>query len=374
MMKRLNEILFMMSALLAAACGGQEDEPQVEEMKQPVAVSFSATTPAGMEGVTRTAAGSITGNAGLQGVSLGVSAALHGVHTYDSSNVSADFMWNQLVSYDDGSDAWTYSPLKTWPAGDGTWEGRPYLTFYAYAPYSQANGADKASKCITEFSGNNEQGDPWLTYQLGGTKADWKDHQVDLLYAFTKDQRNEGPYARVQFTFRHALATAGDKVTLTCGDLLKTRMATIAKAKAKELKLFIDSMTLSYSLVPKARLVLNSADSPNWQPINSGDATVERTVTVEPASPFQVASFTPPESYVQGDTSFTTDQGIFYIPIDVDGMEQTVRITIGYRVTLDGANYYSGSLSTTGTLTGQGMAGLSQGIRLNLGDNLPLFY
>ena len=362
-----------MSALLVVACGGQEDEPQVEEMKQPVAIGFSATTSASVEGVTRAAVGTIADDAALQDVPLGVFAALHGIHPYDSSNVAADFMWNQRVSYDEGSAAWTYSPLKMWPAGDGTEEGNPYVTFYAYAPYSLANGADKASKCITDFSGNNEQGDPWLIYQLGGTTSDWQDAQVDLLYAFTKDQQQNGPYARVPFIFRHALATAGDQVTLTCGDLLKTRMIAIATTQTKALKLLIDRMTLTYSLVPKARLVLNSTDSPNWQPINSGDATVTRTVSIEPASPFQVANVTSGGGYVPGASSFSTDQGIFYIPIDVDGVEQTVSIKVEYRVTLANADYYSGTLITTGTLTGQGMAGRSQGIRLNLGDNLPLF-
>lgn len=54
-----------------------------------------------------------------------------GVKDYmNSSNYTPNFMYNQKVSVDPGSDKWVYSPVKYWPNNPDA-----KLSFFAYAPY-----------------------------------------------------------------------------------------------------------------------------------------------------------------------------------------------------------------------------------------------
>lgn len=376
-MRKVSEYAVLLTAAIAlAACTDDRSESSVltdvTGQGQPVLFATAGQEPAA---ATRTAVGTITGDDGLRAAGFGVFAAHHGQVPYVSSNISANFMWNQEVGFDTSNSVWTYAPQKYWPGGDG--EHREYLSFFAYAPYTPADGQGSGdSRCITGFSGNSAPGDPWLTYQLGGTRDDWQSAQKDLLYAFLPDQQKGDPARRIGFTFRHALATAGDAVTMGCTEGLHDRLKSVALDAAKELRLYIDRLTLNYTLLRKGRLVLNSSETPNWQKIDSEDVTTRRVVTLEagdglPAEGFRVATVPADGSSVSpGDPEITTDQGIFYIPLDIAGVSQTVYVSAEYRVVLGGVDAYRGVVGTTVTL--DPAAGMNQNFSLTLNDNLPL--
>lgn len=272
----------------------------------------------------------------LRSDGFGVFACRTGKHPYVSSSISWNFMWNQQVTY--AATGWTYSPVKYWPNDMTGEEGDEYITFFAYAPYSKRDRSDKASRCIVDFSNNTEIGDAWLTYQLGGSENAWQNDQVDLLYAVAKDQkRPEKTGARIKFSFRHALAGAGDRVKVVCGELFQYRLRQLAAAAGADVTLTLDKVTLDYTLTRKGRLVLNNASEPNWQEIASDDPMVHRTLELEPGLLMATASATActVSNYEK------TDLGVFYIPMNPAGRKQQVEVTVSYSLSTG----YTGSVS-----------------------------
>lgn len=370
-------VVFTLMALLVllAACSSGDGTTGALPDGTGSAVVFTvsdSTTPS----ATRTAPGTETveggtGCASLRDDGFGVFACRTGLHPYVSSVITSDFMWNQRVGYNHGAGVWDYSPVVYWPAPvDGL---QPYVTFFAYAPYSAADGSDdNASRCIVDFSLPTEVGDPWLLYQLGGTReaggADgWQARQVDLLYDLQKDcQRGDaGTPVRVAFSFKHAMACAGDMLTVTCSDALQQALcAASTQAGGIPVTLTVDRLTVDYTLLRKGRLVLNGDSSPNWQAVASEDPTVSRTLSVSPARVVAsaVASSCSATDYV------LRDQGIFYIPVTSPGNPQWADITVGYTTSLG----YRGELSTRVQLTPLATAGGSHDFRIVLPGSLAI--
>jgi hypothetical protein len=355
--------------LLLAACAGDDaavapisDNPGADAKGSAICFNVddfyngtadkSATRAAGREDLSR-----------LRNDGFGVFACNTGLHPYVSSTISWNFMWNQPVSYT--SSGWSYNPVKHWPTGKGGEELDEYVTFFAYAPFSKADGSDKASRCIVDLSNATEVGDPWLTYQLGGSTDDWQSHQVDLLYAFCKDmKRPERTGERVKFSFRHALAGAGDQVKVSCQDLLQNRLVQLAANRGVTVKLTLDRVVLDYTLTRKGRLVLNNASEPNWQVIASEDPMVHRILELTPAQVLATAT----SSACTSTTYVNSDLGIFYIPMSPDGQAQQVDVTLYYSLSTG----YSGSISSELSLNTE-MASQNQNFELILSKNLPLY-
>lgn len=355
--------------LLLAACAGDDaavapisDNPGADAKGSAICFNVedfyngtadkSATRAAGREDLSR-----------LRNDGFGVFACRTGQHPYVSSTISWNFMWNQPVSYT--SSGWSYNPIKYWPTGKGGEELDEYVTFFAYGPFSKADGSDKASRCIVDFSNATEVGDPWLTYQLGGSTDDWQSHQVDLLYAFCKDmKRPEHTGERVKFSFRHALAGAGDQVKVSCQDLLQNRLVQLAANRGETVKLTLDRVVLDYTLTRKGRLVLNNASEPNWQVIASEDPMVHRILELTPAQVLATAT-----SSACTSTPYENNElGIFYIPMSPDGQVQQVEMTVYYSLSTG----YSGSISSELSLNTE-MASQNQNFELILSKNLPLY-
>ena len=295
---------------------------------------------------TRTAPGTMTldgtgGTESLKAKGFGVFACHTGLHPYVSTSQTQDFMYNQLVSYNTSNTVWDYSPVAYWPSTvDGLY---PYVTFFAYAPYAAnpGSGSSAAEQCIVDCMLPVESGDPWLVYQLGGSEeADgsdgWKASQVDLLYDFRPDCQQGATPERIEFGFRHALACAGDDITVTCSTDLQDRLKSLYGSSPVTLTL--QRVSLTYNLLRKGRLYLASTTSPRWETIASESPVVTRRLTFEPNQVIAMAS--------SATTCTLTDysesnQGIFYIPIADAGNPQWVEITVDY----------STNQGTTGTLT-----------------------
>lgn len=272
---------------------------------------------------------------------FGVFACYTEMHKYNDSSVHPDFMYNEHVWWDDSR--WIYTYIKYWPNGEGTVTGVTgeiphYVSFMAYAPYSDNDGADIGANppgyCIYSYSAQHELGNPWLTYRL--IPQEFLAQQVDLLYAdplLDQYKPNDPVGDSLLFEFRHALACVGDKATILCSKSLKNRInASVEDGATVEVKL--TAFTITYRLTEKGRLILwnGGNDAPaNWQVIYSESAMTERTVDMlEGMTPEQKLVY---DSADPDHTSLNiTDRGVFYIPIEFKGYEQTAEIRITYQV------------------------------------------
>ena len=319
--------------LLFTGCSAS-DEAQGTPAATGSALVFSVTEG---EGTTRGAATrapqatmTLDGTAGtvsLKDKGFGVFACHTGAHPYVSTTTTANLMYNQLVSYDDGEGVWQYAPLVYWP--HGTTGDKDYVSFFAYAPHST-----QAADCIVDMSRDDETGDPWLLYQLGGNElpdgpAGWKACQVDLLYDFQRDQqKSDNPSTRVGLNFKHALAAIGDRITVTCDESVATRLKGVYEDSP--VVLTVTQITLDYLLTRKGRLVLNGTTQPNWQAVDSEDAKVHRTLTFTPNLAMVQATSASDSSITPFDSG--EGHGIFYIPIESGSAKQQVTITAQYTI------------------------------------------
>ncbi len=322
---------------------------------------------------TRTPVGTIDDVSGLYTDGFGVFACHTGLHTYVSSDITSNFMYNQKVTFDNSTAHWTYEPLKYWPNGETENGDEEYISFFAYGPHSKADGSDNASNSIVEFIDPREKGDPWLVYQLGGSEYSWKDNQVDLVYAVVKDRQKRGngsPYIgehnRVALDFHHALSAANDELTITCAVSLKDRFVT--EAGGSSLTLTLDRLVLDYSLLRKAKLVLNDAETPNWQSVSSEDPIVHRFIDLTPSEVIGTVT----SGAWTGDDYYKSDLGIFYIPLNIPGNEQSVEVTAYYTVACGDNLTYTGSVSRAIDLNVANMFGKTNDMKVVL-NSLPGF-
>jgi len=366
-----------MGSLLLGGCAAiDEDTSDCASALQQESSADVITFGLSDDASTRTPSGTISDVSGLYTDGFGVFACHTGLHTYAASDITSNFMYNQKVTYDNGTAHWTYEPLKYWPNGETADGDEEYVSFFGYGPYSKADGSDKASRCITSMIDSREMGDPWIVYQLGGTPDDWKDDQVDLVYGFVKDRQKKTNASQatayhhesnyVAFDFRHALAGAYDGLTVTCATSLQDRLKTEAGTSTVTLRL--NRLVLDYTLLRKARLVLNDAETPNWQSISSEDAMVHRYNDLPPDAVIGTAT-----SAAWTPTDYTTsDLGIFYIPLSVPGREQTVDVTAHYTVACGDNLSYTGSVTRNIPLTVANMPGKVNDMKVVL-NSLPGF-
>ena len=375
-MNRINDVALLaalvVSVVLLTGCTADSDSVQGAD-KQGTgasAIAFAASTDA-ERSATRTAQGTITldgagSTVSLQSQGFGVFACHTGLHPYISTSTTTNLLYNQLVSYDALSNAWTYAPQVYWPNSSA---GVPeYATFFAYAPHS-----DNAAHCIVDMSRYDDKGDPWILYQLGGTKqadgADgWKAKQVDLLYDFLKDKmRGATLSTKVKFDFKHALACVGDRIVVSCHESITDRLRGVYTNSTVEFT--VTSITIDYLLTRKGRLVLNNNTQPNWQAVDSEDAKVHRTLTFTPNQVLARAT----SSLNATSTTFDSGDGhgIFYIPIESGNTKQQATITAQYTITSgDPAQVVEeGSVSTVVDLSF--VSNANQGRNLNITLRIP---
>lgn len=350
-------ILYITVGLLLTGCTAGNDEWLPAATGDGEAIAFGASM---TEMGSRRAANETETTAALQTVGgFGVFGCYTGQHRYADSNVTSDFMYNQQVTSLDGGTTWSYEPVKYWLNGEGesssgTGATVHYVSFFAYAPYSNQRTDNAAGYTIPTFSLQHEVGNPWLTYRLHNDVA----QQVDLLYAVPLMNRiKPGSDQKLQFTFRHALACAGDQVRLTMADELRTMYKTRIDANPThtEVVVTLTGVTVRYQLTEKARLVLWTGSEPNWQPIISENALTTRSVSLEPTDSYSL----PYELYRYDGTTETiaadwqdAGHGVYYIPLHIDGSPQTAEVTLAYDVvtTISGTPMTVHKTSTT-TLT-----------------------
>jgi hypothetical protein len=354
-------LILMTAAALVAACSNDADEAENGYVPSDNAIAFDASAD---DGQTR-APGQINSDANLRGTSFGVFGSYTGALKYENTTVSPDFMYNEKVTYDNGSGKWSYRPVKYWPN-----DSREYVSFFAYAPYEATPTDD--GRCIIDMSKLSDLGDPWINYRMAADPWSASNPQVDLLYgvnatnnsSWLDQQKPSDPVNdKVLFTFHHALSCIGEKITIKCSQAL----VDLIDGYVTSIK--ITNVTINYkNLTTKARLVLRCEGSANWKEIISGELTTTRTYTKDlTASPIEFASsnFTTEQTISEGD-------GLFYIPLRIAGTDAAqAEVTITYTVTNNANQAYSGTASTSFELD-MNMEGQKQGIALQLTKNLDL--
>jgi len=358
MMKRY--LILMTAATLVAACSNDADEVESGYVPSDNAIAFDASTD---DELTTRASGEINDNTTLQATSIGVFGSYTGALKYENTTVSPDFMYNEKVTYESGK--WTYRPVKYWPN-----DSREYVSFFAYAPYVE--NPQSNTEGIIDMSKLYDLGDPWVNYRIAADPWSTTSPQVDLLYGqqelteggnttykpWLDQQKPTDPVnGKMKFTFRHALACIGDKITIKCTDALADLIADYGTITISQVKIDYKDLTT------KGRLVLKSEGEANWKEIISGEITTTRTYTKDVTIAFSSSS-TSEQTISEGD-------GLFYIPLRVAGMERaSAEVTITYTVN-NGVSTYSGTSSTSFELD-MNQEGKKQGIALQLTETLDL--
>ncbi len=356
-MKMKRYLILMTAATLVAACSNDTDEVENGYVPSNNAIAFDASTD---DGLTTRATGEINNQTALQAVSFGVFGSYTGALKYENTTVSSDFMYNQEVKYSGG---WTYRPVKYWPN-----DSREYVSFFAYAPFVENPLSN--TEGIIDMSKLYDLGDPWVNYRLAADPWSADKPQVDLLYGqqeqvsdnvktyipWLDQQKPTDPVgSKMTFTFRHALACIGDRITIKCSNALATLITGYATINITQVKIEYKNLTT------KGRLVLKCEDEANWKEIISGEITTTRTYTKDVDITFPS---TTEEIISEGD-------GLFYIPLRIAGTEAaTAEVTITYTVN-NGVSTHSGTASTTFELD-MNLEGKKQGIALQLTESLDL--
>ena len=352
-------LILMTAAALVAGCSNDADEVGSGYVPSNNAIAFDANTD---DGLTTRASGQINSDADLQGTSFGVFGSYTGALRYENTTVSPDFMYNQEVKYSGGS--WSYRPVKYWPN-----DSREYVSFFAYAPFVE--NPQTNTEGIIDMSKLSDLGDPWVNYRIAADPWSTTNPQVDLLYGqqeltvggnttytpWLDQQKPTDPAnGRMKFTFRHALACIGDKITIKCTDALADLIAGYGTITISQVKIDYKNLTT------KGRLILKSEDEANWKEIISGEITTTRTYTKDVDITFPSVTT----------ATISEDEGLFYIPLRVAGMDRaTAEVTITYTVKNNANSEYTGTSSTTFELD-MNMEGKKQGIALQITKDLDL--
>lgn len=323
--------LFLLALLAGQACA--EVEPQQEELTP---IVFSAVVSGEMPA---TKAEGMTDESGLKAAGFGVFGCYTGLHRYSESDVNSSFMYNQKVKWVSGDSRWEYEPVKYWPNGEGeattaTGENPHYVSFFAYAPYS--NGSNP---CIPSCILEQEKGNPWILYRLSENPAD----QVDLLYAQPLlDQTKPKTGSKLEFTFKHALACVGDTVN-------------ISGPTSADFEIRLKEVKIDYTLTSKARLVLWNRGTANWSALQSEDVVTTRSFTL-----LSGGNASLPASF-QG-------KGVFCIPAEVPGYPQKATIHVTYVVNYTNASLPSVERSSSSELLLKGL--VQEGKKLDININM----
>lgn len=218
-----------LTALTVTSCSNDDVVMQSPEVNK--AIEFG--TYVGRDAVSRGSVHTLETLAGTGNPGFGVFAYYTDEGDYVAASAAAsegnaattaspcNFMYNQQVTgtsstTGEGDDAvttysWTYSPIKYWPN-----DPNAKLTFFAYAPYDDADDTDNDNgydnikfNALADMKGN-----PVITFKVNNTVK----NQTDLLFSKsnTKDLiKNkagaDGIYVdeKVEFQFAHALSRIG---------------------------------------------------------------------------------------------------------------------------------------------------------------------
>ncbi len=113
---------------------------------------------------------------------------------FQTTGGKSEFMKNQQVTWNSGTNKWEYSPVKYWPAGTDE-----KVSFFAYAPYASTDGAHGITPTSPAASDN-----PRIGFELQTNQKD----MVDLVVsdpAAASNVTTDMTTGTVTFKFTHPL-------------------------------------------------------------------------------------------------------------------------------------------------------------------------
>lgn len=186
------------ATVLLASCSSEEDIPAIPNTPSENAIAFSTYV-----GNNQSRASVMTLDELKQSKKgFGVFASYTQNQSWADGQQLPNFMYNQHVTF--YRNAWTYSPVKYWPASNAE-----NISFFAYAPYFADSETDvePTTTSILGLPSKSVNGDPIIKLQVGSNVKD----QFDLVYASGLDVTNS--VGTVPLQFKHALARVGFTVT-----------------------------------------------------------------------------------------------------------------------------------------------------------------
>lgn len=364
-------VLAAVVPLLLTACGldeGQGSASPSDAGSEPIVFGTELLMDEGGYRPSTRAAGQIGDIAALRSSDgFGVFASQTGTRQYGISDATPDFMYNQLVTYSGG---WTYAPQMYWPGTDDG-DGKSYVSFFAYAPYSNGDDSDPSGNpegyCIPQFSSFRAVGNPYLIYRLHSDPA----RQVDLLCASPlvdcnkQDQNGE----KLRFQFRHALATVGDGMAILLSSDLKAQLRSLVNGESvTSVSLRLTSASVTYHLTERGQLSLWFDGTPEWRTFLTEDVLTDRTVTMFSGGSQELYSY---NGTTETATPFTLNgKGLFYIPAHSAGHEQKADFTVSYAIVTAGSSASTSPVTVTGTVTLSDYDAYAPGKKMDLNINL----
>lgn len=221
-MNKTITIASLAAIVLFAGCARTEEVVTPADNRYPV--DFGA-----YNGHTTTKAGP-TDDINLEALKthgFGVFATYTGTQDFTVfSGATDDFMYNQLVDYDNTPAKWKYTPLKYWPnPTNGQTADDQKVSFFAYAPYAdpEATSAD-VTYGITGFS-RTAVGTPAVNHNMVNYTFHPTRPNVDLLWGYktktidpsttpatvtyTVNENLTRTASTVHFVFKHLLSKLG---------------------------------------------------------------------------------------------------------------------------------------------------------------------
>ena len=263
-------LLMMATALMVVACAGVEDvvrTPEDTRPAEPQTVSFGAyvnrsTTRGGYQGTLTTT--TLQNGAG----GFGVFAYYTDNHLYNRMSLP-NFMYNQQVTWNSGTNRWEYTPVKYWPNETGISaqsEGVDYLSFFAYAPFTEVNNATgcatSSSKTgIMELSRSIDTGDPLVRYYASMKPAE----AVDLCWAAPYlNETKPDVDTEVTFDFHHALSALNVQIDTDVDEVSHDGTNDVDS----QTRIYVRSITFR-GFAERGQLNLNNGETtPRWNSLD----------------------------------------------------------------------------------------------------------
>lgn len=357
--------IILFGFIAAAALAGCSKDETVKALPQENAIEFG--TYLGRDAMTK---GVELTNDNL--LNFGVFASYTGQDDWTSGTGIYNFMYDQYVSRESKSDAWTYNPKKYWPTTKGD-----KISFFAYAPHQD----DATTTGIDVKTLQNEAGAPVITYSINATNLTTQaDFTADVLMNQVKagDESSIDSEPRtVSFELLHELTRLNftaclDREAFGADDADKTKVniKSINFVKGGE---FYTSADYTFATENDSATEVKRGTWSNHQ--NIADLNIAGLLNTATPAQGDLGGYVEPGILLADTTPVTlfketseTANYLFLIPTDEDGLatDGEVKIEVAYDIVTVDAALNAGHSCTPATKIIDFPAGtLKQGVAYN---------
>lgn len=321
--------IILFGFIAAAALAGCSKDETVKALPQENAIEFG--TYLGRDAMTK---GVELTDANL--LNFGVFASYTGKNDWTAGTGYYNFMYDQYVSRESNSAAWTYNPKKYWPTTKGD-----KISFFAYAPHQ-----NDATNGIVVKKAKDDAGAPVITYSIDAanltTQADFTAdvlmNQVKEGYATLDDEDRT-----VSFELLHELTRLNFTACLD-REAFGNDAANKTKVNIKSIN-FVEGGEFYTSA--DYTFATENGKRGTWSNKTSADLNIAGLLNTATPAQGDLGGYVVPGILLADTDPVTlfkktgaTANYLFLIPTDEDGLETAgkVKIEVSYDiVTVDGA-------------------------------------